>query len=211
VRQLEHLGAWERHKYESVRELTLTESTRSDKGKLQTAQSGAKRVLINAFLIFHIISIAVWCIPLTNPLTQAYRNVIRPYFRWAGLFQSWDTFSPSPKTINSYITAIVLYGDGNTRIWPFPRMEQLSLTERYYKERYRKFVENLKEDSNAALWPDAARFIVRLNNTGPSPVRMVFLVRYWSNIVPGAGGLYTPAPWDAHLFYGYTVKREDLK
>lgn len=90
-------------------------------------------------------------------------------------------------------------------------MEQLSLTERYYKERYRKFAENLQDDRNAALWPDAARFVARLNNTGPSPVRMVFLVRYWSNIVPRPDDSYAPAPWDAHLFYGYTVLPEDLK
>ena len=148
---------------------------------------------------------------MTSPLVLAGRSFIRPYFLWAGLFQSWDTFSPSPKAINSYVEAIVLYQDGHTKIWAFPRMERLSLTQRYFKERYRKFVENLKEDTNSALWPDAARFIARLNNNGPSPVIKIFLVRYWSNIVPRADDPYTPGPWDAHVFYAYVVEPQDLK
>lgn len=172
--------------------------------------SEVKHVLISIFLVFHIASIALWAIPSANPLIIAYRNVIRPYFLWSGLFQSWDMFSPSPKTINSFVAAIVLYRDGVTRNWLFPRMEQLSPLVRYSKERYRKFVENLKEDSNARLWPDTARFIARENNNRSAPVSSVFLIRYWSDIVPRADGSYVPSPWDAHLFYGYTVAPGDL-
>jgi len=170
----------------------------------------AKRVAINTFLSFHILAIACWCLPVTTPLTMVFRELLRPYFVWSGLFQSWDMFSPSPKSINSYVEAIVLYQDGNTRIWAFPRMERLSLTSRYFKERSRKFVENLKEDKFALLWPDAARFIARLNNNGPNPVKMVLLVRHWSNIVPRMDGAKTPEPWDSHVFYGYMVRPEDL-
>jgi hypothetical protein len=173
--------------------------------------ASARRTAINAFLVFHIVSVACWCIPLTNPLVTTCRNLVRPYFLWSGLFQSWDMFSPSPKTINSYVEAIILYKDGNTRIWAFPRMDRISLTQRYFKERYRKFAENLKEDGNSALWQDAARFIARLNNSGQSPEKMVLLIRHWSDIVPQNDGSYTPAPWNAHVFYGYTVDPEDLK
>ena len=171
--------------------------------------SRAKRVVINAFVAFHLMSLTCWCVPLVNPLAMVCRGFIRPYFLWSGLFQSWDAFSPSPKNTNTYVAAIVLYRDGNTKNWQFPRMEQLSLTERYYKERYRKFAENLQEDGNAALWPDAARFIAR-TNSGPSPVSRIFLVRYWSSIVLRADGSYVPGAWDAHLFYAYAVSPEDL-
>lgn len=173
--------------------------------------SRRKRILINTFLIFHMVAITCWCVPITTPFTVPCKDFIRPYFLWSGLFQSWDMFAPSPKTINSYVEAIVLYEDGNTRNWAFPRMEHLSLTDRYFKERYRKYVENLKEDKNAALWPDAARFIARLNNNRPIPIRMVLLVRYWSDIVLPTNGAYHPASWDSHVFYGYPVKPEDLK
>ena len=191
-------------------EASLESALNSPRGTY-TWSATAKRAAVNIFLIFHIFSVACWCIPITSALVVAYRNSIAPYFLWVGLFQSWDAFSPSPKATNSHIDAIVLYNDGATRNWSFPRMEQLSLTKRYFKERYRKFVEYLNGDSYSALWPDAARFIARRNNNRPSPVRMVFLVRYWSDIVPRADGSYIPGPWDAHLFYGYTVQAGDLK
>jgi len=170
-----------------------------------------KSTAINCFLIFHLVSIACWALPVSTPLLTSYRNLIRPYFLWSGLFQTWDMFAPTPKGINSYVQAIVLYADGNTRNWSFPRMDQLSLTQRYLKERYRKYVENLKEDNNAALWPDAARMIARLNNNRPSPVKMVFLVRYWSFTVPRPDGTLTSGPWDEHVFYSYNVTPDDLK
>lgn len=170
-----------------------------------------KRIAINIFLVFHLTAIFCWCVPVNSPLLPVVNNLVRPYFIWSGLFQSWDTFSPAPKAVNSYVEAIVLYEDGTTRTWAFPRMEQLRLADRYFKERYRKFVENLKEDANAPLWPDAARYIARLNNNGPSAERMVLLVRYWSAIVPQNNNADAAAQWSEHVFYGYNVQPEDLR
>ena len=169
-----------------------------------------KRFLINAFILFHIAAITCWCVPIATPLTGPVKELVRPYLVWSGLFQSWDMFSPSPRNVNSHVEAIVLYKDGNTRNWSFPRMERLSLTGRYIKERYRKFAEVLQEDRYSALWPDAAKFIARLNNNRSVPVRMVFLVRYWSNIVPQPFGAYDPAPPDAHVFYALEIQPKDL-
>jgi hypothetical protein len=171
-----------------------------------THSDAMKKNVINFFLIFHIVAIACWSLPFSNPLTGAIRQAVAPYFIWSGLFQSWDMFSPSPRMVNSYVEAIVLYQGGNTEVWKFPRMEQLSLTQRYFKERYRKFVENLQEEKNAALWPDAARYIARWNRSRAAPVKMVFLVRYWSDIVPGK-----QTPLNADEFYGYRLTREDFK
>lgn len=170
-----------------------------------------RQMAINAFLVFHLLAITCWAVPFANPLTTLCRNAVRPYFQWVGLFQSWDMFSPSPKIINSYVDAIVLYTDGNTRNWAFPRMELLNLKDRYFKERYRKYVENLKDDKNAALWPDAARFIARANNDRPVPIRMVLLARHWSEIVVGKDGSARRAPWDDQVFYAYTLVPGDLK
>lgn len=169
------------------------------------------RIAINTFLIFHLVAIVCWSLPLANPLTQAAKTFVRPYMLWSGLFQGWDMFAPAPPSVNSYLEAIVLYRDGNTRIWPFPRMERLGLVDRYLRERNRKFVENLQAEKNAALWPDAARFIARRNNNRPVPVRMVFLVRYWSNITRRADGAYAATPWEGHVFYSWTARPEDFR
>src|SRR5712671_904309 len=80
---------------------------------------------------------------IDSPLISLCKDRVRPYFLWSGLFQSWDMFSPLPKAANTYIEATIVYKDGSRTTWTFPRMEQLSLTERYFKERYRKYAENL--------------------------------------------------------------------
>lgn len=167
-------------------------------------------IAINAFLIFHILAIACWCLPINSALILECREFLRPYFLWSGLFQSWDMFSPNPKSVNSYLEALVIYKDGSTENWTFPRVQLLDFTERYYRERYRKYEENLVEPEHAAMWPDAARYIARLHRNAPAAPQTVMLIVRWSNIVQRDDGTLERTPWDAHVFYSYTVKPEDL-
>jgi hypothetical protein len=170
-----------------------------------------KYVAINAFLIFHLIATPCWCIPNTSPLIPICKNLVRPYFVWSGLFQSWDMFAPNPKSANSYMEAIILYKDRSSQLWSFPRMENLSLTQRYIKERYRKYEDNLQNNDNSELWPDAARRVARLNSDAANPAQSVLLVVRWSDIIPRTDGSYDRGPWDVNVFYSYPVKPEDLK
>ncbi|MBV9760798.1 MAG: hypothetical protein JO340_09560 [Acidobacteriaceae bacterium] len=170
-----------------------------------------QRAAINAFLIFHLLAITCWAIPLDSPLIAACRKAIRPYFIWSGLFQSWNAFAPAPKALNSFVEAVVIYKDGHILNWKFPRTERMSLSQRYVKERYRKFIENLKEDSNVALWPDAARHVARLNNDPSNPPQIVMLIRHWTDIVPpSAANSPAPQPQHVQIFYEYKVKPADL-
>jgi len=171
----------------------------------------AKRSVIHLFIAFHLVAIAFWCVPVESPLIPLCREMVRPYFLWAGLFQSWDMFAPIPKGANTYIEATVRYRDGSQKTWTFPRVEQMGLKEKLFKERYRKFADNLQRDELDELLPDAARHIARLNSSPGNPVRMVILVRRISFIVPRANGIYIPEPWDSHILLGYGVRPEDLK
>ena len=171
----------------------------------------AKRLLIHLFIASHLVAISFWCVPVDSPLIPLCRDLVRPYFLWAGLFQSWDMFAPIPKGANTYIEATLRYWDGSQKTWTFPRVEQMSLTEKLFKERYRKFADNLQRDELDELLPDAARRIARLNSSPGHPVRTVILVRRISFIVPRANGIYIPEPWDSHVLLGYGVRPEDLK
>ena len=170
----------------------------------------AKRTAINVFLIFHIVAITCWCVPVNSALLISFRNTVRPYMLWSGLFQAWDMFSPTPRSVNARVEAAVIFKDGRIQTWKFPRMEQLSIPARTYKERYRKFVENLQEESHSAMWPDVARHIARANNNRSDPPQVVMLIRYWSDIALAAS---TPshAPERARIFFEYNVKPEDLR
>ena len=170
-----------------------------------------KYIAINVFIAFHILAIACWCLPIDTPLILLGRNLVRPYFLWSGLFQSWDMFAPIPKGANTYIEAVIVYKDGSRKTWAFPRMEQLSLTERYFKERYRKFGDNLVREETDDLLPDAARYVARVNSTPEKPAKTVMLIQNWSFIVPRADGSYVPEPWQQHVLLGYGVRPEDLR
>ena len=136
------------------------------------------------------------------------KELVRPYMLWTGLFQSWDTFAPSPPVVNSFVKAVVVTRDGHLDVWAFPRMEQLSYNERYRKERYRKFAEVMQQPNNAAIWPDIARHVARLFNNQADPPAKVLLIQYQTDITPGVDESSTPK---ATAFYEDYVQPEELK
>ena len=165
---------------------------------------------ISLFLLFHLIAIPIWCLPSNSLPLLVCRDLVRPYFLWSGLFQTWDMFSPSPKRTNGYLEAMLVYTDGTTDYWQFPRMDRLSFTERYSKERYRKFEETLADSKFADLWPDAARYIARHAPDPSKRPEMIMLILNWSDLVRNADGSFTDLPWQSRVFYRYRVEPEDL-
>jgi hypothetical protein len=170
-----------------------------------------KRIAINLFLAFHILAIAGWCLPWNSLLAERFRVAIRPYMIWSGLFQAWDTFAPTPRSVNAYIEGTVILRDGQIRTWKFPRMEKLGFLERYYRERYRKFSENLPLERNAALWPEAGRYLARLHYDPANPPEIVMLIQYWSDIVIQPNGTFQQGPLRAHVFWEHRFTPEDLR
>ena len=172
------------------------------------------RVAITAFIAFNLFAIVSWCVPLDSPLIARCRDLSLPYLRWTGLFQKWDMFAPDPSKLNNFLSAVILYRDGTSSVWSFPRMENLGPFEKYLKERYRKYAnDNLRLDGYAAAWPDAARYIARINNNRPSnPPMLVALIRVWSIVPPPSpNGEQPTADWNQYMFFRYTVAPGDLR
>ena len=169
------------------------------------------RVVTSAFVLFNLLAIVSWSVPIESPLILAMRGWFQPYMRWSGLFQSWNMFAPNPRSINAYVEAAVITRNGTVRNWKFPRMEQLSVSERFVKERYRKFVENLPEQKYSAIWPDVARHIARSCKDSSNPPEIVMLIRYWTDIQPPAKFDVKPPPIRAHIFFEYKVLPEDVR
>jgi hypothetical protein len=159
------------------------------KGQTQTAgenlQTGAiRRGAISAFILFHLFVITVVAIPLKA--FSGVKELVMPYMRWSGLFQSWDMFGPDPVKVNAYVKAVVISRDRHMQVWSFPRMEDLGLGERFRKERYRKFMEVLPQPQLAPLWPDVATHLARSLNNPADPPDKILLIEFQSDIHLGS-------------------------
>ncbi len=107
-----------------------------------------RRRMISAFILFHLLLITVVAVPLKA--FAGVKDLVMPYMRWSGLFQSWDMFGPDPVKVNSYVKAVIISRDRHMQVWSFPKMEDLGFGERFRKERYRKFLEVLPQPQYAA-------------------------------------------------------------
>lgn len=184
-----------------------TANRRSKTGR--ATDQGFRHGAISIFILFHLIAITFWAVPWNVSVVRDVREVIRPYMLWSGLFQSWDMFAPNPKPVNGYIKAVVITDDRHLKVWTFPRMEELSLWQRYRKERYRKFVEVLPNPESEILWPAVAGHAAWLFDPRPSdPPAKVMLIQFRADIPPEGQKAHEPEP---NVFYDDYVDPGDLR
>ncbi len=159
----------------------------------QLDKSGARwyRHLILLFLVWHFSGVLLW----DSPACELKDKLITPfigYLNFFGIWQGWSVFE-KPRTYNEYLTADVTFKDGSRTTWEFPRMEKLSLSEKMFKERYRRWANDcVCDESMSYLWFDAARYVARQTNRAGNPPVTVALVRHWIWIDPPAIGLTQP-------------------
>jgi hypothetical protein len=179
-------------------------------GAASSSDHGFTHGVISIFILFHLIAITFWVLPWNVAPLRGVREIVRPYMVWSGLFQTWDMFAPDPKSINSYIKAVVITENRHIKVWTFPRMEELSFPERYRKERYRKFEEVLQGQQSEALWPDVATHIARLLKSPGDLPDKVLLIQFRADIKLEADESAGSAPQPNVLYEGY-VDPGDLK
>ena len=166
---------------------------------------------IIGFVIFHVFALALFAIPIDLLLTRQAREAIAPYMRCIGMTDTWDTFAPNPKSAEQFLKAIVITKSGEYKLYSFPRMEDLSLTERYSKERYRKFVESILCSECAGLWPDVDKAVARqLSNPIDPPVKVI-LIKFESAIDPTTGSLGDDAYAKPTILSQIVIKAEELR
>ena len=168
-----------------------------------------RRGAISIFILFHLIAITCVAVPLRFSALMGIRELVMPYMRWSGLFQTWDMFAPDPESVNSYVKGVVITRDRHMQVWSFPRMEELGFAERLRKERYRKFSEVLPQPQYAPLWPDVARHLGRQLNNKSDPPDKILLIQFQSEIHPGADESSNPVPRPG-VFYEDYLQPGDL-
>jgi hypothetical protein len=181
-----------------------------------------KRAAISSLLLAQLTIMASQAVPVDfYPVTALHgkkllttlRDRLSGYATVLGLRQDWMMFAPNPMRENTFIDAEITYRSGRKSIWTFPQMPELGYAERYAKERYRKFAnERLWVKEASFLWPDAARYIARLNREPSDPPKIVKLAHYRCIIpwAPPPGEEPPPERWEREVFFTYTVNPGDL-
>ena len=119
--------------------------------------------------------------------------------------------APDPKSTDQFLKAIVFRASGQTEIYSFPRMEELTLWERYRKERYRKFTESLICDECSGLWPDIEKAVARREFKPTDPPVKVVLIKFESPIDPKAASVGDDAAAKPTVLSELFIQPEDLR
>lgn len=136
-----------------------------------------------------------------------------------GMRQAWRVFSPDLRSSNWHTICIIELKDGTLKAVEFPRMEKLSLIERFIHEKQRNILgDRITSSIYKRFRPMIARYYARANNSGDSdtvPVRVTFV--FVSAPMPP---IHSPRwvyrdqqPEHTHqqVYFSYQVKAEDLK
>lgn len=165
----------------------------------------------NIFVAFHLVAILAFALPL-GIVPANLLGFLSPYVRCVGLNEMYDTFAPNPKSGEQFLKAIVFARSGNTEVYSFPRMEDLSPWERYSQERYRKFTESVMCKDCSGLWPDIEKEAARRVPMSPSdPPGRVILVRFDSPIDPVRDLVGDDADAKPTIVSQQTIGPEDLR
>jgi hypothetical protein len=191
-------------------------------------KEGRVSIFVKLFVAVHVTGITVWSLP--NPRPAIRNGIVEPYgtdwilfYNWryvkqsplryylitAGAWQYWDMFSPNPSTIDFYGHAEVVFQDGTVRRHPYPRIYDLPIPVKYFKERFRKFFERAGDNQYQFLWPIfAQRVALEMYDDPENPPVKVRLYRHLQRLWgPGKPiGDYVD-----ELYYEHTVDLQPLR
>jgi hypothetical protein len=130
-----------------------------------------------------------------------------------GLWQSWDMFSPDPRTADICVEMRCTNRDGSSDRRMLTDMVAMGYYERWQKDRWRKyFNDHLRLDDERSLWQPFAEYAARrLREEGDDPAT-IELVRWWRpcdpNIRPELRADVRRTPWQSNVFHRWGVPRE---
>lgn len=95
-----------------------------------------------------------------------------------GFDQRWELFAPNTRVVNCHTVVVVTMKNGNSTIWPLPRMDVVDQTQKYVRDKFRKWgTDNLPWEDHREFWPDFARWVGRSHYERDNPpVTAIFVV-----------------------------------
>lgn len=167
--------------------------------------------VVQILVLTHLVLITSWSLPQPPPALEngsvqpSPRTIVSNPVAWGlwtnqrfrtsppvqttmltfGLWQYWDMFAPDPSRLDIWLDAEVVYADGSTKIVPYPRMSQMPIHEKYFMERFRKYVERMNGEQYDFKWPALSQWMaLKAWTDKDNPPVAVTMRRHWRDIAP---------------------------
>ncbi len=123
---------------------------RSGQGTAPRWRWTAQRVVISAFVLFHLGALSIW----TNPdclIKSRCALLFRYYVLPLGLWQWWAIFAPDPLRDTLYLNVEVIDSKGLRHLYEFPKIGDLPWWQKLGHYRAPKFAANMPVDEYKTL------------------------------------------------------------
>jgi hypothetical protein len=153
----------------------------------------ARRLLISAFVIFHVSALAVWTLPqcyIKDKLQKPYSYYVVPL----GMWQWWAIFAPDPVRDTVVMDAEVIDAKGIRHIYEFPRLADLPWWKKVGHYRQPKFTGNMSVDEYARQRQFTARHAVRQLGLEPEAFPLWVSLYYQIKASPPPGTMAVADP-----------------
>ncbi|MBL8081631.1 MAG: hypothetical protein JNN26_03380 [Candidatus Obscuribacter sp.] len=137
----------------------------------------AERRFLSLFILCFLGAALILSFSETPLFSYETGRKIRGYFAPFGIRQFWRLFGPDVRTYNFYTLVLIEFADGTIKLRELPRMEKLSVWQRFVHEKERNvFVQTLPGPPNKIFYPSVARYLARANfdrNLPENPPRTI--------------------------------------
>ena len=144
-----------------------------------------RRHLLSAAAILYMVGSTIWSLPAEIPGRAWVNTLFRSAIVRGGMMQGWNLFSPNPRAEDRYVEFAAVLRNGRRVAWAVSRMSDLSVAERYRRDRWRKFFNDPAYSSSLdatildAMCRWAAREIAAREGVLPEDVVVVVMFRYF--------------------------------
>ena len=187
--------------------------------------------LVVAFVVYHVVAITTYALPKPSDLVLDHKveprgsdsllmlnyneckqwAIFYGYLYPSGFWQYWDMFAPDPSQVDTWCDAEVKFLDGTKTTFQYPRMKDLSIPEKFIRERHRKFYERVNSEKSPYFWPPFAQAIAYQTATDPnSPPVQVTLIRHFQEIMRHDKPQPVEPPYKSYRYFTYVVDQHKL-
>jgi hypothetical protein len=158
----------------------------------------AQRLVISAFVLFHLSALAIWTIP-NCAIKERFEGPYHYYMLPLGIWQWWAIFAPNPMSENQVLEAEVVDAKQLIHNYEFTKIGDLSCWEKLSRYRHPKFTGNMLNSEYLTQRKFTARHVVRQLGLGDDAFPLCVSLYVKLTPAPPFGSAVTDPMAPAHI------------